>query len=387
DISESSISIEVPDPNIQIAEGDRLRLSNPSTDKTIAFKIKDFSKNGSVYSIPFNKSTDFKCGNPVFKTVDAAYDQKNIEADLDSIYKKYSHKRRKKWGKIQVSQTYTSLISNKWKEIKMSTDEQNLNDTLWIRYDDIKWRALLPKPDSNLKHVFYLKKDTLHYIENTESLMKNIAFELPPFISQRDIPIFKNHIDKLISKGITNWVLNNVSQYGFFKNSDCVLTAGQFLYTWNAYTAAFLTDLGTKYFTASWEDEFLNIRKMCSPGLGKFLLVYLYGRIPVVRSRILTREMLDNVQIKDKAPEAQGKDKPSSFMPVFESDMTVLIPNQPLSIFTARKKLKECRIENFGVDLTFTKPDKNLWKAIFDGYNKFENPENTIKFNFKKGIK
>lgn len=390
-IRDGKISIEMINNSVELAEGDRLRLSNPATDVTIAFKVKEFLKEGSNILLPFSKAEEFECGNPVFKTVDTTFDQKNIEQEIDSIYETYAGKNRHgKIKEISPPQTYTALISNKWKELKNTVSNNEGEDSLWIRFDNILWLNLLPKLGKNSRRIFYLTKENLHLVDKIpENKIVTVAGELPPFIAQRDTPLFKQTIDKMASKGIKKWVINNVSQFGFFKNMDCELTAGQFVYAWNAYTAAFLSELGVKHFTVSWEDDFLNIRKMCGPGLGKQLVVYLYGYVPAVRSRIITREMLIDDLIKDDTSASAKHEHGTtvSFSPVFESESALLIPEKPVNLFTAQKKLKECGIGAFGIDLSFIKPDKNMWETVITAYDQQENLPDSVKFNFKRGVK
>ena len=218
------------------------------------------------------------------------------------------------------------------------------------------------------------------------NIAEQAAGELPPFIGQRELPLFQQCINKMAGEGINKWVLNNVSQFGLFEGMDCELSAGPFLYTWNAYAAAFLSDLGVKYFTASWEDDFLNIRKMSGPGLGRYIVVYLYGFAPVVRSRMITKEMLTEDAVKD-CSSAHDESDGTTFTPVFESGLALLVPEKPVSIFTARRKFKEIGISNFGIDLCFIKPGRQRWDAVINSYNTSENAPGTVKFNFKRLVK
>ena len=390
-IQEGNLYISVINDTVEIKEGDRLRLSNPATDTTIAFKVKEFSKEGARYVLPFGKAAEFDCGNPVFKTVDTAFDQKDIEKDIDAIYQTYQGRnRRDKRPQQQPTQAYTALISNKWKELKKAAPADGAEDTLWVRFDTTGWLDVLPAPDNNSRYVFSLTRENLHLSDTIPAKMApHIAGELPPFIGQRELPLFKQCIDKMLGMGITKWVINNVSQFGYFRNSGCELSTGAFLYTWNAYAAAFLADNGITYFTSSWEDDFLNIRKMCGPGLGKFVVSYLYGFVPVVRSRIITREMLSDDLVRDRVPVSEPSENctPASFAPVFESELALLIPEKPVCIFTARRKLKECGIVNFGIDLSFIKPDRKVWATILTAYQEQVNLLDSLKFNFKRGIK
>jgi len=391
DVSNGNITVELDAGADGISAGDRLRLSNPATDDTVAFKVKEFLQEGAKLVIPFGRAGDFARGNPVFKTVDNVFDQKNLEKDIDAIYAGFTSRHPKKErDRIQPSQTYTALISNKWKLSKSAPPLDASAEQLWIRFDDISWLDVLPAARRNTRLVYYLTRDNLHAAERLiYNPVPGMAAELPPFIGQRELPLYQQCLDKMIPAGVSRWVLNNVSQFGLFKGAECELSAGQFLYTWNAYTAALLSDNGIKYFTASWEDDFLNIRKMSGPGLGKFIVVYLYGYPPVARSRLLTKEMLSCEPVREHVlASSRGENRPQlSFTPVFESELALLIPAKPVNIFTGRRKFRESGISNFGIDLCFTRPSRKTWEAVLGSYESGENAAETVKFNFKRGIK
>ncbi|MCX5778838.1 MAG: U32 family peptidase [Elusimicrobia bacterium] len=385
---DEALLIEGDGASIEIREGDRLRVSNPVTDTTIAFKVKEFSIEGLLHRIPFTRAAEFKPGNPVYKTVDAAFDQKNLECDIDAIYENYARRRgplRK--AEFQVSQGYTALISNIWKETKKSVPVGPDEDTLWVTFDTPAWLEVLPPPDKHTQYVFYIKKDNLHLCAALpEALMPHIAGELPPFIGQRDTDHYRRCIDALIARGVRRWVLNNVSQFAFFEGRECELTAGHQFGVWNAYTAAFLATKGVTQVVTAWEDDFLNIRKMCAPGLGRHVVVYLYGFIPVVRSRFLPGDTLGHEPIREHVL-AESPAVPAAFTAVNESELVVLIPEKPVGIFTARRKLKECGISAFGIDLSFIKPNKKIWQSLLSAYRLQENIPGTEKFNFKREVK
>ncbi len=384
-IEDSAISVELM-PGFDIAEGDRLRLSNPGRDTTVAFKVKTFSKKGSAYSIPFGKGSDFERNNPVFKTVDVKLDQKDLERDIDHIYADYAHLNPpRKRDTPEICQAHTALISNKWKDSKKSVPLKE--DVLWVRFDHIKWLDILCETAKTKRLVFVLKKENLPFVDSLAGKQAyGLGGELPPFIGQRDTALFQRHIDKMISAGIHQWVINNVSQFGFFKNHACELSAGPWLYTWNAYTAAFWADKGLTYMTVSWEDDFLNIRKMCSPGLGGQTVLYLYGHVPLARSRIMTDHMLEDCVIQDQAP-ITGQSERSLLRPIFESEMALLISDKPFNIFKAREKLRECGVRHFGIDLSYVKPRKDMWQILERFYDRQNNMPDTLKFNFKRGVK
>ncbi|MGA2091307.1 MAG: peptidase U32 family protein [Endomicrobiales bacterium] len=385
---EGVLTIEITDETAALHEGDRLRVSNPDSDTTIAFKVKEFSQQDSLYVIPFTKTAEFKPGNPVYKTVDVAFDQKNLEHDIDTIYENFSHRKgSSRHSESSVSQAYTALISNTWKENKKMVSPAEEQDILWVRFDTPGWLDVLPLTDKNTRYIYYLTKDTMHQSDRVfESTVTPVDAELPPFIGQRDIDQYRRCIDSLVEKGVRKWVINNVSQLGFFTGSECELVAGHFLYTWNAYTAAFLMTKGVSQVVTGWEDDFLNIRKMCGPGVGRRMVVYLYGFVPVIRSRLVTAEMIGQ-EILHEHNVAESANPPVSFKTAHESELTVLVAEKPACIFTARKKLSQCGIHTFGIDLNFIKPDKKTWNTLINAYRLQENIPDTTKFNFKREVK
>ncbi len=391
EIKDGNLYIVPAESTGEIVEKDRLRISDPASDTTISFKVRGLSKEGARYIIPFGKANEFSRGNPVFKTADVLFDQQDIEKDIDGMYKAFQEKNRGgRREELRYSQAYTSLISSKWKEFKNAVPPDPAQDTLWIRFDAIEWQDILPPPDKNNRHVLYLTKENMHLSDKIPA--KDAPFfsgELPPFIGQRDVPQFAQRVNGMIAAGITKWVINNVAQFEFFRGTACELTAGPFLYTWNAYTAAFLADNGVTRFTVSWEDDLPDIKKMCGPGLGSHVVCYLYGFVPMVRSRLITRDMLEDGMITNSMsdPDLREGRAPFSFFPVFESGLALLIPDKPVSLFTARDKLRECGIATFGIDLSYMKPDRKRWAAVFSAWQRREPLPDTRRFNFKRGIK
>jgi len=384
-VKAGQITLELFDNIMEIISGDRLRISNPAEDYTKAFKVKEFVKEGNIYTFALENAKYFKSGNPVYRTADIAADQKNVAQDLNKMYENHYRKFKNKSRKIStVSQAYTAIVSNKWKK---EINKAGVSDTLWLRFNDIKWLDVLNR---KMRLVFALNLMNIHKCDEIISRAGNeITMELPPFLGNREMRTFGRQIEKMRLGGVKNWVLNNISQFEFFKDEQCALTAGHFLYAWNAYAAAFLRDRGITSFTVSWEDDFLNMKAMSGPGLGAHMLVYMYGYPPVVRSKIITQDYIGKVLIKanDKIKGNIPEKKETGFFPVPESKFTLLIPFSPVCIFSSRNKLKKLGIRNFGIDLSFVKADKHLLRTLLSGYNKQENILNSVKFNFKRSVK
>ncbi|MEA2081340.1 MAG: peptidase U32 family protein [Elusimicrobiota bacterium] len=372
-----------------ISAGDRLRLSNPEADITRAFKVKEFSSDGNKCTFPLDNADDFKKGNPVFRTVDVLTEQEGFEKGVDDLYKKFQQKNNGKVVRVyQVPQSYTSLISNKWKDVKRHVRGSAAEDTLWLRFSRVKWLDVLSSKNKKTRTIFSLNLENIRHSGEVISCLGNdTAMELPPFIGQREIQPFRDQIEKMINAGVKDWTLNNISHFGFFKDAQCHFSAGQFLYAWNAYAAAFLDDRGVRTFNVSWEDDFLNIRDLTGPVPAQRLLIYLYGHPPVVRSRILTPGYIGDALVRENDKNGKkGKDE-NSFYPVSESKLTLLIPAKPVCLFSSRRKLQSLGIRDFGIDLSFVPPDKKLLNTLFASYDESENVPGSVRFNFKRGVK
>lgn len=361
-------------------EGDRLRVANPSTDTTVAFAVKTAVAAGASFAVPLARCGEFFAGNPVYKIVDAAFDQKNLERDIDALYDGYA--RRRGPGRSAppvISQGYTALISSVWKEEKKGAPAAR--EALWVRCDTPAWLDVLPPADAQTRHVVYLTKDILHAAQDIPAYgAARLIVELPPFISQRDLEQYRRCIDGLIARGVRTWVLNNIAQTGFFTGDSCELVAGHFLYAWNAYAAAFLTARGVTRFITSWEDDFSNISALCGPGLAGRLIVYLYGQVPIVRSRMLPDDMQSAV-VRE-----HGQPAPASFRVARESELAVLLTEKPVCLFGARAKLEDCGIRTFGIDLNYLTPDRRTWQALYTAYLEARPIPGATAFNFKREV-
>lgn len=324
-------------PNVKAKVGDRIRIVNPKTDHSFVFK----------YSGKVSNNEGFEKGDPVYLTGSKDFDEKALTKELDAIYAAHQ---RKDVADSVISNQYTSLITRVWpKQVRQK-------EKLWFKVNDVEWLTLL---DS--KNIIFAVNQS-----NVWSIPGNVTVELPPFIAEREMHDYKN-ID---AKG---YVLNNIAHLDIVsENAEKI--AGPFLYAWNAYAARSLKDLGISKFFTSWEDDTLNIRRLKIP-----LIVNLFGKPVVTRSRMLTKEHDYGTVVSDK-----GDIELDQFM---EGNLNILVSKKPVMLFTAKEKLKNCGMNEFCLDLSYIKPDKRFLKVLMDAYADNKNFEGSSKFNFKRGVK
>jgi putative protease len=370
--STGSVTIKLDTP---ITEGDRIRITDPTEDRTVNIKITGFKQTGMMYTIDTGDPTHlFKPGMIVYKAGDAGWDEKKLTKEIDGIYKNYHSTDRTNNNKQYV---YSNLISRQW-----ITEEKSIGHTVWIKIDDPAWLDILPLTNKNVLPVLYLTRENMHefktVIDSGQYHADTFACELTPYMNERDLPDYDRIINSLAGSGINLWVLNNVSQFRFFAD-ETIKVAGQFLYTLNAYAARVYKDLGTQYFITSWEDDFLNIKRIALAGVRSRMVVYLFGYPVVTRSRMVNPDYLSENDITSNTDDR--------FRISYESGSMILTTDRPVMNFTSRSKLSELGITNFGLDLCFIRPDKKKWAEIYTAYSNQENLTDTDKFNFKRGLK
>ncbi|MBU2572842.1 MAG: U32 family peptidase [Elusimicrobia bacterium] len=324
-------------PNFKAEVGDRLRIVNPKTDHNSVFK----------YSGKIPDAEGFEKGNPVYLAGSKDFDEKALSKELDAIYGAYQ--RRDAAGAVATNR-YTSLVARIWPK------QEPRKEKLWFKVNDAAWLNLLDSENI----IFAVNQSNLWHIPG------NVTVELPPFIAERETNNYKN-ID---AKG---YVLNNIAHFNIVpENAERI--AGPFLYAWNAYAARSLKDLGVSKFFVSWEDDTLNIRRLKFP-----LIVNLFGKPVVTRSRMLTKEHDYGTVVSDE--------KDIELDQVMEGNLNVLVSKTPVMLFNAKEKLQNIGVNEFCLDLSYIKPAKKFLEELMAAYANNKNFEGSSRFNFKRGVR
>ncbi|MCP4481580.1 MAG: U32 family peptidase [bacterium] len=327
--------------------GDRLRIVNTETDRAFVFKYK-----GDIPEVE-----GFTKGNPVYLTGSFAFDEALLTKKVNEIYRIHT---KRNIASLPFINSYTSLIARVWdRELK----SLSRNETIWFKIDDPKWLDILQSLSLNsMNIIFSVNQGNLWHIPS------NVIVELPPFILERELNDYKK-IDA------ATFILNNISHFDLVPAVSEKI-AGTFLYTWNAYSARGLRDLGVIKFFTSWEDDILNIKRL------KFTrIVNLFGKPVITRSRMLTKDQDYGTVVSDKGD--------ITLEQRLEGSLSILIPKNPIMIFNAKPKLKELGVNDFCLDLSFIKPNQDFLSKLLENYEMNKNFDDIPlqRFNFKRGVK
>lgn len=324
-------------PDFKAEAGDRLRIVNPKTDHNFVFK----------YSGEMPEVEGFEKGDPVYLTGSKDFDEKALAKELDAVYETHQSSYV---ACTVLSNQYTSLVSGMWPR------QERQKERLWFKINNVAWLELL-----NSENIIFAVDQS-----NLWNVPGNVTVELPPFIAERETNSYRNI-------GAKGYVLNNIAHFDLVPE-DAVKIAGPFLYTWNAYAARALTDLGASRFFTSWEDDTLNIRRLRFP-----LIVNLFGKPVITRSRMLTKEHDYGTVVSDK--------KDIELEQVMEGNLSILVSKVPVMLFNAKEKLTSLGINEFCLDLSYIKPSKQFLEELLAAYANNRNFDVSTKFNFKRGVR
>ncbi len=342
--------------------GDTIRIVDTKRDKNCVLKIGELVKEQNCYRIKF-ENLYIENGFEVYKIADGKTAEDWKIGRLEDLKKEDESIERKNNKSFNFSpiHPFTKLTL----------------PNLFLRINNIKWISLL----KNIKAatVIKLSRNNIDTVKNfvSQKEIKDLYFELPPYIDEQDIKFYETFINCVINKKYNKFFINNISQIRMFNGKDATLCAGQYLYTLNSYSAEFLSKYKINVFVSSWEDDLANIKDL-SKNLKNNLIVYLSGFPEVVISKMQFVKDIRNKNIKSVKDEFK----------VFSKDNeNVIIPKYPINLFNFKNDLSKVGINAFGVDLSYVEPNINYLTQIIKAFNNNVYISSVNKFNFERKLK
>ena len=259
----------------------------------------------------------------------------------------------------------------------------SIKSTLWFKTDRLQWLDFLTATPCQ-RLIFDADLVELESLINTPDAVKTwrsrISIALPPFIEEPKLPIWRDIIEKCLSLGLRSFTVSNVGHFPLVKGAERIVS-DSLLWCLNRFTQAELLTRGVDKFVFSWEDEYLNIRdSVCPTPLSSAIsgVAQIYGRPPLFISR-----MKPPLPCGETAVDPRG----GAFFVSTKNGLYYTLPIAPVCLFAKRKKLSECGVNDFLIDLSFHEPSYELIGALMDGYKQGVRIDGGTIFNFKAGLK
>jgi len=255
----------------------------------------------------------------------------------------------------------------------------NNKPLLWFRADCIEWLDYLAASpcqrlifDADVGEIELL----LNYPEIVRIWRSRIIIALPPFIEETRLDFWRPVVKKCLYAGIESFAVSNVGHFPLVKGAKYIVADAP-LWCLNRFTQEYLKSLGVNSFVFSYEDEYLNIRNTCQP-MEIAGIAPVYCKPPMFISR-MPPAIACGTTVTDPHN--------NSFTVSQKNNLYYTLPNTPVCLFAKRKKLSECGIENFLIDVSFHKPNHDTLNKLVQGFKDSIRIDNGSIFNFKAGLR
>ncbi len=339
--------------------GDRLRILSTEGYNSDAYKIKNLISNSGTVTLP---DAGIKCqkGDKVFL--------------LSSITKKFPSrlKGEETAHLLKFSQKRKTNIINSLTITKPPAKEE-----IFLRINEIKWlrKIYLDKIDFLILALDYsqLKKFAL----STSFLKANshkFLIQLPRFIPQKKIQEYNKEILRLHQEGISQFMLSHLSQRLFFDDLKKIrLYTSENSYVLNDAASALLKEQGITNWVYPFENDFPNL--ISGKDRRGIVPLFFYPELFISRMPV---NLPDDAAFMDERQQFIKKNRDS---------LTIIIPQQPVSLLQFHRRLSDKGFARFLIDLSWTLPSSSTYNRIIKNFQNSTPEQPASTFNFKTTLK
>ncbi len=343
-----------------LEEGNRLWIRSPRGGNRKAIKVKSMEKSPSGHQVTiYDQSEKIHQGDLVYlanlrdKKFANKFNQeiRGIKPEMPENLKKKNLEELGKPKKIDKTQIFVRIDSIKWlKKIPL----QEI-DNLIINLTEREWKELDVSS--------FLVKKNAH----------KIFFELPRFIPEGKIEFYRSLFQDFRDKDYTNFMISHLSQKVILPKASTMAT-NEHVYTFNDAAVHHLRAENIRLFTYPLENDLDNLLSMRD----KKGLVPVYFYPELFYSRM-------PVKIKDPRQAFQD-DKNYRFTQLRRNGLTIVIPQQPVSLTQYTNQLQSKGFGRFLIDLSYEKPSDKRFHTIVKNLRQSQQIQPSNTFNFKKGL-
>lgn len=244
---------------------------------------------------------------------------------------------------------------------------------IYTKVNTIDWFAI-PGFGSHSQTIAALNQQEMTSLIHPRGVdPRTIILALPPFISELELPGWKNLIAKARKKGFTRWMPANIGQCSLLHPRDEIIT-DTLIWCTNRVSQRTLQSLfNANRFCYSLEDDYPNMRA-CANKNG---FVYLYGHVPVFISRIRPQVTLN---------ESYSDTRGDRFFVAEHSGIYYTLSESRLCLFKRRTQLQAIGLTRHIIDLSFIAPHTGTLKKVLESYQKERTEPGSSLFNHKRGL-
>ncbi len=342
-----------------LEKGFFLRIRNKSDESQNNVKIRSISKEGDLYQLEVNKEGAAP-NDQVFLSGmrDAKFPDKFPELPPlrvpSRIHQKFD-RAKKEW----LAKTPARFPE------------------YYVRIDSLEWLLKINVFDFTAVFLKLSKKDWEDLPLKSALLQKNAArfyIELPKFIPEKDVAFYKELCSKMMGSGLKNFMLSHLSQKGLLPKGALVHT-NENVYAFNDAAVHYLLGEQVHNYVYPLENEWENL--FAGRDRGGILPVHFYPEL--FYSRMPVDIPRNNPQIRDN--------NQTDYREFIRDGIRTVIPQLPVSFSVYAKKILKAGFRSFLFDLSYMPPADNLLSTLLKHWKNSEKLQQSVTFNFKKGMK
>ncbi|MDR2102427.1 MAG: U32 family peptidase [Treponema sp.] len=206
----------------------------------------------------------------------------------------------------------------------------------------------------------------------------DLILTLDPYFPQAGEGVLEEEIPALIGLGYRQFVVNNLGQFSYFRNTGASLIAGPYLYTFNRWARAFVSALGTDFFISPPENNRQNLERTVESGRRRpaFITVFSYPALFRIRADLG----------KHYSFGVFSDSRDEGFRLICNPDGSLVYPERAFSIVDKIPFLKEAGFSRFILDLSGPPLKKSDYKDLMRAVKNAAPLPNTVRFNWKDGF-
>jgi putative protease len=227
------------------------------------------------------------------------------------------------------------------------------------------------------------QKNVRALINNKNTLpfnSKEIILNFDPFYNEAMDGRTAEHIEKLITCGYKNYIVNNLAHISLLSSmrKELRLIAGPYLYTFNKYASEFICDLGMDSIITPFENSRQNLEKTFGEKERSSVFITVFSYPALFRIQSDLSGMYQFNQFKDS--------QDAEFRLVRNADDTLVLPEAPFSIVDKIPFLQATRFKRFILDFSPFALRKKMYKEIVHCAKAAAPVPNATRFNWKNGF-
>jgi putative protease len=367
---------------LSIDKDDRLRVQPENGFEGVACRVASCLRSDDKINIKLSLDSDvkFNIGDSVFligrggklKNQNQTHTRGEVSPTLRPAAARLFYATPSAGGSAPRNAPYPKTAMQSNPNVKIN------KPVLWFKADSVGWLEFLnSSPCQRL--IFDADIGEIELLLNSSTIVKiwrsRVIITLPPFIEEARLGFWRGVVERCLSVGIESFAISNVGHFPLVKYATFLVVDAP-LWCLNRFTLEYLKSRGANMFVFSYEDEFLNIRNTCST-------VEIAGIAPVYcNPPLFISRMPPAVDCGVTVTDPHG----NSFFVKQKNNLYYTLPTTPLCLFAKRKKLSECGIENFLIDVSFQKPDYDTLNKLVLGFRNNTRIDNGSLFNFKAGL-